>query len=168
MSARHLTTALTLVVLCVVLVIGAVVGFNSLFAPLPGGVSSSGSDPAATCTPAAKRLRTSDVVVNVFNAGNRVGLAGDTLSALKKRGFQVGEAGNAPDGTKVVRAQVWIQAGEQDAGRLVGRQLGLKTPVLTGKEDLGDGVDVILGNKFRRLLWAPRSVKVADTANTCS
>ena len=36
MSTRHLTTAVTLAVLCVILAIGAVVGFNALFAPLPG------------------------------------------------------------------------------------------------------------------------------------
>ena len=47
MTSRHVTTAVTMAVLCGILVIGAVVGFNTLFAPLPG----SDDEPSAAESP---------------------------------------------------------------------------------------------------------------------
>ena len=160
MTTRHVTTAVTLVALCVIVMIGAVVGFNALFAPLPG----------AEDEPSAKkreRLRSDEVTVNVFNAGTRSGLAGATVDAFRARGFRGGLIGNAPSDTKVRRAQVWIVEGEEHAGRLVARQLGPRTPVVTEEEDLGDGVDVLVGNGFRALVRAPRSIVVKVDASGC-
>jgi hypothetical protein len=115
-----------------------------------------------------RRLRSRQVVVNVFNAGNRGGLAGTTMDALRRRGFRGGTIGNAPDGTKVRRVQVWIAEGEEDAGRLVARQFGPRTPVLTPDDDIVAGVDVVVGNAFRALKRAPRSIKVErEVEGTC-
>lgn len=173
MTTRHLTTAATLAVLCVILIIGAVVGFNTLFAPLPG----SEDEPAATPTPTCDadqvkkgdRLRSSQVTVNVFNAGSRAGLAGATVDGFRARGFRGGEIGNAPADSKVRRAQVWIEKGEEAAGRLVALQIGPRVPVVTPDEDLADGIDVLVGNDFRKLVKpAPRSVVVRDAQpNSC-
>jgi hypothetical protein len=169
MTRRHVTTAVTLVVLLVILVIAGVVGFNALFAPLPGSDEPTAAAPSPSCTaqPATGgRLRSKDVAVNVFNAGTRAGLAGSTYDALRARGFKGGEIGNAPS-AKVRRAQVWIVAGEEDAGRLVARQLGKKAKphLVSADEDLGDGVDLVVGNGFRKLVrGAPRSVKVTEPA----
>ena len=159
MTRRHVTTAVTLVVLLVILVIAGVVGFNALFAPLP---SAQEQTPAATPSPSCTeqstkgRLRTKDVTVNVFNAGTRAGLAGSTYDALRNRGFKGGQIGNAPS-AKVRRAQVWIVEGEEDAGRLVARQLGKKAKphLVSADEDPGDGVDLVVGNGFRKLVRAP-------------
>jgi hypothetical protein len=168
MTRRHLTTAVTLVVLLVILVIAGVVGFNALFAPLPGSDEPTAAAPSPSCTaePTGGRLRTKDVAVNVFNAGTRAGLAGSTYDALRSRGFKGGEIGNAPS-AKVRRAQVWIVEGEEDAGKLVARQLGKKAKphLVSAEEDLGDGVDLVVGNGFRKLVrGAPRSVKVSKTS----
>ncbi|HEX4976666.1 MAG TPA: LytR C-terminal domain-containing protein [Nocardioides sp.] len=171
MTGRHVTTAVTMVVLCMIVVVAAVVGFNTLFAPLPGDDEPAAA-PSPTCAvPPAKegrRLRSGQVVVNVFNAGTRGGLAGTTLDALRERGFRGGTIGNAPEGTKLRRVQVWVTEGEEDAGRLVARQFGRRTPVVTPDTDLVAGVDVVVGNKFRSLAPAPRSVKVRQEAEgTC-
>jgi hypothetical protein len=167
MSTRHLTTAVTLAVLCVILAIGAVVGFNALFAPLPGDDTQPSVTPTETCAvepvKKGKRLRAGQVVVNVFNGGDRAGLAGQVMDALRGRGFQGGQIGNAPDGTKLRRVQIWAAAGEEDAARLVARQFGPRTPVETPAEDIADGVDVILGNGYRALARAPRFVLVKQT-----
>jgi hypothetical protein len=174
MTTRHLTTAVTMAVLCVILVIGAVVGFNALFAPLPG---SEEEQPAAAPTESCvvepvrkgRKLRTGQVVVNVFNGGTRAGLAGQTMDALRSRGFQGGQIGNAPRKNKVKRVQIWIEEGEEAAGRLVARQFGPKTPVMTPKEDLANGVDVVVGNNYRTLQKGPRFVVVKQPPeNTCS
>jgi hypothetical protein len=172
MTRRHVTTAVTLAVLMVMLVVAAVVGFNALFAPLPGSdePSATASSPSCTAAPAGKRLRTKDVKVNVFNAGTRAGLAGSTYDALRARGFKGGEIGNAPS-ANVRRAQVWIVKGEEDAGRLVARQIAKKAKphLVSADEDLGSGVDLVVGNGFRKLVrGAPRSVKITQPVeNSC-
>lgn len=172
MTGRHVTTALTMTVLCLILVVAGVVGFNALFAPLPERDEEPSAAASETCAvepvKRGRRLRSGQVVVNVFNAGNRGGLAGTTMDALRQRGFRGGTIGNAPEGTKVRRAQVWIAEGEEAAGRLVARQFGPKTPVLTPKVDVADGIDVVVGNGFRALKRAPRSIKVErEVQGTC-
>ena len=87
MTGRHVTTAITMVVLCMILVIAGVVGFNSLFAPLPNSDEEQPTAaPSESCAvePVEKgrRLRSRQVVVNVYNAGNRGGLAGTTAVPL--------------------------------------------------------------------------------------
>lgn len=171
MTGRHVTTAITMLVLCMILVIAGVVGFNALFAPLPGSdepVATPSESCAVEPVKEGRRLRSRQVVVNVFNAGNRGGLAGTTMDALRQRGFRGGTIGNAPDGTKVRRVQVWIAEGEEDAGRLVARQFGPKTPVLTPDDDIVAGIDVVVGNGFRALKRAPRSIRVErEVEGTC-
>ena len=173
MTGRHVTTAITMVVLCMILVIAGVVGFNSLFAPLPNSDEEQPTAaPSESCAvePVKKgrRLRSRQVVVNVYNAGTRGGLAGTTMDALRARGFRGGTIGNAPEGTKLQRVQVWIVEGEEDAGRLVARQFGPKTPVETVDTELADGIDVVVGNKFGSLKRAPRSIKVKqEVEGTC-
>jgi hypothetical protein len=171
MTGRHITTAVTMAVLVGILVLGMVIGFNQLFAPLPGSENTPAAEPSPTCTEAppekGERLRTREVRVNVFNAGTRAGLAGGTIDAFRSRGFQGGEIGNAPEGTKVKRVQVWIQEGEEDAGRLVARQIGKKLRAMKVDEDLAPGVDVVVGNKFRSLVKAPRSIPVKSTRIVC-
>ncbi len=171
MTTRHLTTAVTMAVLCVIVVIAGVIGFNSLFAPLPGAEedSSAAASPSCEAPSVTKRvrLRSDEVTVNVFNAGTRSGLAGATVDSFRARGFQGGLIGNAPADTSVRRAQVWIAEGEEDAGRLVARQLGPRTPVVTRDEDLGDGIDVVVGNGFRALVRAPRTIVVKVDASGC-
>lgn len=161
-----------MVVLCMILVVAAVVGFNTLFAPLPGEGEEPAAAPSESCAvepvKEGRRLRSGQVVVNVFNAGTRGGLAGTTMDALRARGFRGGTIGNAPDGTKVRRVQVWIAAGEEDAGRLVARQFGPRTPLLTPDDDAVDGIDVVVGNQFRSLKRAPRSIRVqVEVEGTC-
>jgi hypothetical protein len=174
MTSRHLTTAVTMAVLCGILVIGAVVGFNTLFAPLPGAEDEPSAAASPTCDPGnakkRERLRPTEVTVNVYNAGDRAGLAGAVSDSFRGRGFVTGQIGNAPSGSKVVRAQVWVAEGEEDAGRLVARQIGPRVPVVTPDEDIADGIDVLVGNRFRGLARnAPRSIVVkGDPVDTCS
>ena len=165
---RRLSTALTLTALVVVLVIGAIVGLKTLFAPISDDTD---GGPAPVCTPtqvaAGKRIQAKDVTVSVFNAGNRSGLASQTLDALASRGFEAGDAGNAPDGTRVRSVQVWTTEEDDDAARLVARQFGRKTAVRLG-DDLGVGVDVIVGSAFKGLVDdAPTSILSRSSQEVC-
>lgn len=164
---RRLSSAVTLTVLVGLLAGGAIVGFRTLFAPLK---DASTGEPTPTCTPrtvdAGKTITTREVTVSVFNAGNRSGLASATLNQLADRGFQAGDAGNAPEGTGVRTVQVWTTEKDDSAAKLVALQFGRGTKVRQG-DDLGPGIDVIVGSKFKGLVKAPKSVKSSGTDQLC-
>ncbi len=109
------------------------------------------------------------MTVNVYNGGSGAGLAGQTLDTLSARGFRAGQASNVSD-AGVRRVQVWVVEGEEDAGKLVARNFGPRVPVKTvqGGKDLGDGVDVVVGNRLGPLARPVRSVKVKPDEGGCS
>ncbi|MFJ3494860.1 LytR C-terminal domain-containing protein [Streptomyces sp. NPDC086091] len=102
------------------------------------------------------------VTVNVFNATTRSGLAKTTADELKKRGFRIGEVGNAD---KVYDKKV------TGTGVLLGPAASLNTslPVLatqlataerrTDAARKGAAVDLIIGNGFKTLATAPEATK---------
>ena len=166
MRRRHLTTAITLLVLLCLLAVGAAVGVKTLFAPVDDAKT------APTCVTRSvskgQRLTSAQVQVSVFNAGTRSGYAGRTLSLLTKRGFKKGTVGNAPEGTRVKVAQVWVgRAADVTAGRLVARQLGRSIKVETGRTSLGPGIDVVVGDGFTKLVEAKRVIVATRTSSVC-
>ena len=144
MRGRHVTTAVTLLVLLAVLAVAAWYGYRSLLAPIGQ------DDKASTCDRTAVRkgqqVTTHQVQVSVFNAGDRSGLAGRTMTKLAHRGFKKGAVGNAPSGTHVTHVQVWTTQKKDVAARLVARQFGTGTRVRLVGTNLGPGVDVVIGN----------------------
>ncbi|MFI1107308.1 LytR C-terminal domain-containing protein [Streptomyces physcomitrii] len=104
------------------------------------------------------------ITVNVFNATPRSGLAKDTADELKKRGFKIGEVGNA---TKEYDKKV------RGTGLLLGRTTALDTslPVLAtqlgGAEKRADArkdakVDLILGTAFKKLAPKATATRALD------
>ncbi len=167
MTGRRITTAVTLVVLLLVLSAMAVFGFKKLTEPLPQGPSASPS-----CSDPQKEvqefLTRSEVQVSVFNAGTRSGLAGSTLEKVEGAGFKAGNAGNAPTSAKVKRAIVWTKEPNDPAAKLVALAFGKRTQVEVTDKDLGPGVDVLVGNKFKGLdPKAPRRLKLDVPVETC-
>jgi hypothetical protein len=171
MGRREITTTITMLVLCGVLVLGAVWGWRSLFADLPAEEASAPRPSGPSCTTeevdAGQRLRSSQVRVSVFNGGTRSGLADSTMAALRKRGFKVGTVGNAPSDANVRRVAVWSTEENDAEARLVAKQFGKKVRVTFADEDLGPGVDVIVGNNFKRLVKASKSIKVRSSQEVC-
>ncbi|HEU4515430.1 MAG TPA: LytR C-terminal domain-containing protein [Nocardioidaceae bacterium] len=170
MARRAITSALTMLALIGLLVLGAVWGWNSLFAPLPEDVVGA-EEPAPTCdtqrVAAGERLRTDQVQVSVFNGGSRSGLAGQTLDALVERGFLPGDIGNAPSDLEVRKVQVWSTVKDDPMARLVARQFGRSVKVRFSDEDLGPGVDVVVGDRYRNLSRAPRTIRVEEPLEFC-
>ena len=168
MHRRHLTTGITLLVLIGILAAGAWIGTRSLFAPLP---DEDAADPAPACATKSlrkgQRLTTRQVLVSVYNAGTRAGLADETMGALTNRGFDKGNVGNAPAGNGVKVAQIWTTTRRDAAARLVAQQFGPAIKVKLKKVDLGPGVDVVVGNDFRRLAAAKRTVVVERAQSAC-
>lgn len=164
---RRIRTAVTLLVLCGVVVFMAVYGVKAATAPFPSRESSPES-----CSPAEKQVdrfvTRPEVQVSVYNGGTRDGLAGKTLERLEAAGFRPGEAGNAPADAHVRKVQVWTSEKGSPSARLVALAFGPHTVVAVGKEDLGPGVDVVVGNGFRHLdPKAPRKVRLPEPESTC-
>lgn len=170
MGHRVITSAVTMFALIGLLVLGAVWGWNSLFAPLPEDVTAP-EEPGPTCdtqsVKAGQRLRAGQVLVSVFNAGSRSGLAGQTVDALVERGFLPGDVGNAPSDLEVKKVQIWSTVKGDPQARLVARQFGKTVKVRFSDEDLGPGVDVVVGDGYRNLVAAPKTLRVREPIEFC-
>jgi LytR cell envelope-related transcriptional attenuator len=170
MGRRELTSAVTMAALVAILALGAVWGWRSLFAPVPDADTAAG-EPTPTCTTeqisAGQRIRSTQVRVSVYNNSTRSGLAGSTLEKLLNRGFIAGEAGNAPADANVRRVEVWSTVENDPRARLVARQFGKNVKVRFSDEDLGPGIDVIVGDRYQDLVKAPRAQKVRQDQEIC-
>ena len=140
-----LRSALTLAVLGVLVVVAAVWGWRALTEPLPE------DDPVAICEPtdvsAGDEVRRDQVVVSVFNGSDRSGLAGSTMAQLAERGFVEGDVGDAP--LPAASTQIWSSEPTNPAVLLVQRQF--KQAKVVAGDPLGDGIVVVVGDKFKTL-----------------
>ncbi|MFJ3235115.1 LytR C-terminal domain-containing protein [Streptomyces sp. NPDC086787] len=120
-------------------------------------------------TAAAQSLpRPAQITVNVYNATPRTGLAKDTADELKKRGFRIGQVGNA---------SAEFDGKVKGTGLLLGPASALRTalPVLatqlaspeqrTDAAHKGPAVDLVIGTAFKGLA-SPADATRALTALT--
>ncbi|MER5477472.1 LytR C-terminal domain-containing protein [Streptomyces sp. NPDC002734] len=116
--------------------------------------------PSASPTPAKVYPRPDGITVNVLNATTREGLAKKTADELKKRGFKIGEVGNAPkEYDKKVKAAGLLMGGPETADTV----LPVLDTQLAGAEVRTDParkpdakaktpvVDLIIGDAFKDL-----------------
>ena len=140
-----LKSALTLVVLGLLVVVAAVWGWAALTEPFPE------DEPVAICenatVTAGTEVRRDQVVVSVFNGSGRSGLAGATSSQLAERGFVAGDVGDSPQ--PAATTQIWTLDPTNPAVQLV-RQQFKKAQVVSG-DPIGIGVVVVVGEKFKTL-----------------
>jgi hypothetical protein len=170
MSRRGAVTALTLVCLMGVLVVMAVWGVKAATAPIPGDSAPATTGPSCPSEDqkVTKYVRRGDVTVSVYNSGEQSGRAQSTMELLEKAGFKVGEVKNAPDGIEADRAAVYSTKADDPAAELVARVLGKATQVVHSDEQLGPGVDVVIGDRFKRLdPAAPTRLPLPKPVVTC-
>ena len=172
MASRKVVSAVTMIVLLGLLVAGAWYGWQTMCAPLPGRdepEKTAAAEPE--CEEGVARgdiLRPADVTVSVYNAGSRSGLADQTLTELTTRGFGRGEVGNAPTEMEVVRfVRVLAPIRRDPAARFVALQFGRNTVVQKVEDNLGPGVDVIVGDDFAGLTDAPKRFKARRASPGC-
>lgn len=169
-------TPVTLVVLLGVLLGAAWYGWDTIVDPDDESKADNPRQPKqtqcanTTTIKKGQQVQARDVVVNVYNAGTRSGLAGETLDLLVRKGFRRGVAENAPSGiTTWGNAAVVLPGGVGlPQTRLVHNQfLGLvkyvKGPALAA------GIDVIVGDNFRGVNPdAQPFVRVHRTVEICT
>jgi hypothetical protein len=171
-QSRRLTSTITLAVSAVAVVIMGIAGFHKLTAPIPNDTATkvNKTDNTVSCQPGetevvVRKVHRSQVVVSVYNAGKKAGRAGDTMSLLEDAGFVAGAVGNAPAGSAVVRAEVHTKKANATAAKLVALALGKNTPVIVDESDLGPGINVFIGDKFRKLDKSAPTVMALPTPN---
>lgn len=167
MIGRRVTTTITMLALVLVLGVMAVWGFKEATKPVRTSPSGEASCSKAE-TSVRKVLARQDIQVSVYNASTRKGLATQVLARFEALGFDPGEAGNAPGSVKVVASQVMTNQADDQAAQLVAKTLGKGTQVVRTDDEMGPGVDVIVGQSFRRLNpAAPRTVRLAKPQQSC-
>ncbi len=164
---RRSLRLVTLLSLSGILVVFALIGWSQVSAPGPWSTDAATSEECIPGVAKGDLVRTTDVTVSVFNAGTRSGLASRTQDELLARGFLPGELGNAPDDLASVR-KVQVLAPNQDdpAAALVARQFDAKLEP-TPHEDVGKGVEVVVGDKFKGLVKAPRRMRAEVAGSGC-
>jgi hypothetical protein len=120
-----------------------------------------GASPSAA--PAATLPKPGKITVNVLNATTRSGLAKQTADELKKRGFRIGEVGNAPARYDKKVKGTGILLGPAAALKTSLPVLGTQLPAAEQRTDAarkGAAVDLVIGDKFTGLAKKAQ----ADTA----
>jgi hypothetical protein len=163
--SRHVKTLLTLAVLVVLAMGGASWGWSALTSPFPHTAKQSAC--LTTTLQPGDRVSAPKLIVSVFNASDRVGLAERTMSEFENQGFGPGNVGNAPKGTVVQYAQVWSMDPHDPAVRLVVSRLGRLAHVIK-KNHSGPGIVVVVGTRFQKLVPGRSSVKVTRPTTICS
>ena len=169
-------TPITLVVLLGVLLGAAYYGWNTIVNPGDNTNASAPKEPKnqpckkKTTIKKGSRIQAVDVRVNVYNAGTRTGLAGDTLESLVSKGFKRGVADNVPDDINATWGNVSIvlPGGKVlPQVRLVRNQFIGVVKFIKGT-DAGGNIDVVVGDNFRGVKGtSATSVRVNRAVKTC-
>ncbi|WP_327696338.1 LytR C-terminal domain-containing protein [Streptomyces sp. NBC_00459] len=120
--------------------------------------------PTATAPTAPRTLpKPGGITVNVLNATPRSGLAKQAADELRRRGFRIGDVGNAPKAYDKKIAGAGIVLGAKSAARAALPVLGTQlagAQVKTDARASATEVDLLIGTKFTALT----SKKDADQA----
>lgn len=112
-----------------------------------------GAAAAASAAPKVALPQPGQITVNVYNATPRAGLAKAVGDELKKRGFAIGEVGNAPADFDKKVPGAGILVGSPQTDKAVFSVLGANLAGATQQTDAREGadVDLILGDAFKEL-----------------
>ncbi|MFJ6571259.1 LytR C-terminal domain-containing protein [Streptomyces sp. NPDC091292] len=143
-----------------------------------GGGQATAAGPRAGCPPkstastapqaAVSLPRPGGIKVNVLNATPRSGLAKQTADELKKRGFAIGQVGNASKEYDKKVAGTGIVLGPKAAAEGALPVLAAQLAGAEQKTDAraGGDVDLILGTAFTRLAPAADATKALTALTT--
>ena len=112
--------------------------------------------PAASCAPYDPNVVTPETTrVNVYNASDRVGLAGSVARSLRERGFVIAKVANDPSSRKAPKvAEIRYGAKGEAQAKLLRSTLPKGTTLVKDKRKVAT-VDLALGAKYTTLAPVP-------------
>lgn len=158
-------SAVTLSALGLVLVVAAIWGWSAATEPLPAKVDT----PICVDRDIAEgeKVFAPDVVVSVYNAGTRDGLAARVMQELTDAGFREGNSGNVASSVRVPVAQIWTTEPQNPDVLLVAGRLGDQVEI-ERRDPVGPGVNIVVGDGFGDTTEGRRSVAARSDAVICS
>lgn len=158
-------TTITLLVLVLGVGVAGAWGWQALITPFP----KSEEPPLCVETPiaAGSKVYPDEITVSVLNASKRAGLASRTRGLFIDKGFGAGTLGNAPSGTDVTNAEVWVDDPAKPGALLVRSYLGKRT-VIRESTTVGPGVTVVVGEKFSGLRKGRKLVTAEADTTVCT
>jgi hypothetical protein len=112
------------------------------------------------------KLSSSQVNVNVYNAGKVRGLATRTAADLRARGFVVVKVANAPANVKVAKWEVHAKSKSAQAQLVAAQVKG--APIKTIKTH-DASIDLYLGDGFKSLTpKAPTTIAITGSVTVCT
>ncbi|HYJ69581.1 MAG TPA: LytR C-terminal domain-containing protein [Nocardioidaceae bacterium] len=171
----NIRTPLTLVILISVLIVGLIIGWRMATDDVPSLRESTASSSEPSChmeeLDAGSTLKAGQVTVNILNSGSTPNLAGDTMRALTKQGFEGGVTGNAPEGVRADGVLIIDPDPDSSQVRLITKQFAKRPDVKKSSEGDPAAVDIIVGNEFKVSSGidksAATSLKVKGTTEVC-
>jgi len=164
-TKARIRSAVTLAVLVVLFVIGTVWAWSSVTEPFPEAEE----QPACLDTPVAAgdRVTPGNVVVNVLNASETEGLAGETMEALVRKGFAEGSRGNTVADTGESGVVIWTEEPDGPAAALLKSYFGRGTEIVD-QATAEPGITVVVGQGFPGIKDGRQGVKVKADSSVCS
>ena len=161
-----------MVVLLALLFGGAYYGWRALTSELPSSTVGGPTEPSPACTTQTvsreRVVLAKSIRVSVFNAGTTIGLADQTMVALRGRGFQEGVIDNAPSYADVARVQIWDRRPGSPQARLVAAQFPGGVPRVATHRNIGPGIDVVVGDDFPGVSpQAPTQLRFEEPKTVC-
>jgi hypothetical protein len=137
---RVVRTPITLLILFGVLLYGAWWGYNNIIKPIPPLPA----EPCVNQTVPKGQLKTGQVVVRVYNGGDRKGLAADVGRSLRGKGFRVTLTTNT---VEKIQKTVIVGADENNPEVKFVKTF-FKESVVRSDKRVDRTVDVLVGNKY--------------------
>ena len=156
---RVVRTPVTLLILFGMLLYGAWWGYNNIIKPIPPLPP----EPCVDQSVPGGQLKTSQVVVRVYNGGDRKGLAADVGRSLRSKGFRVMLTTNT---VEKIQKTVIVGADRNNPEVLFVKSF-FKESVVRSDKRVDRTVDVLVGNKYGGFNKEAKTTYQVETDNVC-
>jgi len=156
---RVVRTPVTLLILFGVLLYGAWWGYNNIIKPVP----SLPPEPCVNQSVPKGQLKSSQVVVRVYNGGDRKGLAADVGRSLRGKGFRVTLTTNTVE--KIQKTVIVGADPNNPEVKFV--KTFFKESVVRADQRADRTVDVLVGNKYSGFNKSAKTTYQVETDTVC-
>jgi hypothetical protein len=156
---RVVRTPITLLILFGMLLYGAWWGYNNIIMPIPALPP----EPCVDQSVPKGQLQANQVVVRVYNGGDRKGLAADVGRSLRGKGFRVVLTTNT---VEKIQKTVIVGAEENNPEVLFVKSF-FKEAVVRSDKRVDRTVDVLVGNKYGGFKKDAKTTYQVETTTLC-